>query len=209
MTITLASVKGAPLSVAEADANVNDLDARTKLGWRDNIVPFDVEAGNPNAPVLNVIRGGIKRYTFFAGELSEASASWHIDHDYAPGTKLYLHVHWVCPTAALGTARWGFEYTVAKGHQQQAFPEPTTVYVEQATNGVPYMHYVGEVSEANAIDGAALGIEPDTIILVRCFRDGAHVNDTLAADVFGICLDLHYQADRLTTPNKAPNFLGA
>ncbi len=105
----LANKLGGLLTPAEVDGNFAELDARTKLGWRDNIVPFDVEVGNPNAPVLNVIRGNIKRYTFFAGELSEASASWHIDHDYAPGTKLYLHVHWVCPTADLGTVRWGFE----------------------------------------------------------------------------------------------------
>jgi hypothetical protein len=207
VTILLASTKGAPLSIAEADGNVSDLDTRTKLGWRDNIVEIKVDSSSPNAPTLGAIRGGILAWQFFANELTEAHSGWHIDHDYALGTKLYLHVHWVCPTANIGTVRWGFEYTVAKGHQQQAFPATTTVYVEQATNGTPYMHYVGEVSEANAVDGAALGIEPDTVILVRLFRDGAHVNDTLDDTVFGIFLDLHYQADRATTPNKSPSFV--
>ena len=69
------------------------------------------------------------------------------------------------------------------------------------------MHYVGEVSAANAIDGALYGIEPDTIIAVRVFRDGLHANDTLAEDVFGLCMDLHYQADHATTPNKSPPFV--
>lgn len=207
MTITrLADKGGVALTPSEADQNIGDLDARTRLGWRDNIVQFDVEVGNPNAPVLNIFRGNIKRYVFFAGELSEAGASWHIDHDYAMGTPLYLHVHWVCPTIATGTVRWGFEYTIAKGHQQAAFAEPTTVYVEQAANGTPYMHYVAEVSDANAIPG--VGIEPDTVIVVRCFRDGGHPNDTLDADVFGICLDLHYLAAQHTTQNKSPDFFG-
>ena len=210
MTITrLADKGGAALTALEADQNVGDLDTRTRLGWRDNIVEIKVDSSSPNAPTLAAVRGGILAWQFFPGELTEAHSAWHIDHDYATGTKLFLHVHWVCPTNAIGTVRWGFEYTVAKGHQQQAFPEPTTVYVEQATNGTPYMHYVGEVSEANAIDGAALGIEPDTVILVRVFRDGAHVNDTLEDTVFGIFLDLHYQADKATTPNKAPNFFGS
>lgn len=207
MTITLAGVKGSALSIAEGDANISALDTRTALGWRDNVVQFEVDIGDVNAPVLNVFLGNIKAYTFFAGELTEANAAWHIDHDYALGTKLYMHVHWVCPTTDIGTVRWGFEYTVAKGHQQQAFPTTTTVYVEQTTTGVANMHYVGEVSEANAIDGLALDIEPDTLIMVRCFRDGAHANDTLNADVFGLMMDLHYQADRATTPFKAPNFL--
>lgn len=209
MPIIKYSDVGRPLTISEGDENFGELDARTRLGWRDNIVPFDVEAGNPNSPVLNVFRGNIKRYTFFAGQMTEASAVWHVDHDYALGTKLYPHVHWSVVGNALGTVRWGFEITVARGHQQEAFGAPFTVYVEQSSLGVSYMHYVAEVSEANAIDGALLNIEPDTLIMARCFRDGAHPNDTLDADVFGLCLDLHYQADKATTLNKAPNFFGA
>ncbi len=206
MTILLAGTKGSPLSISEADGNIADLDGRTKLGWRDNIVEIKVDSSSPNAPTLGTVRGGILAWQFFANELTEAHSAFHIDHDYALGTKLYLHVHWVGTTTTVGTVRWGFEYTVAKGHQQQAFPTTTTVYVEQSTTGTAYTHMVGEVSEGNAIDGAALGIEPDTVILVRLFRDGAHVNDTLEETVFGIFLDLHYQADKATTPQKAPNF---
>lgn len=205
MTITLAATKGSPLSLSEADSNIADLDTRTKLGWRDNIVELKVDSSSPNAPTLESIRGGILGWKFPVNELTEAHSAFHIDHDYALGTALYLHVHWVCPTTDVGTVRWGFEYTVAKGHQQAAFPTTTTVYVEQTTTGTAYMHYVGEVGEASAISGT--GIEPDTVILVRLFRDGAHVNDTLNANVFGVFLDLHYQADRATTPFKAPNFL--
>jgi len=207
MSIVLRGQKGSSLTYAEADGNISELDQRTALGWRDNIVELKVDSSSPNAPALNPFRGNILAWTFFQGELTEAHSAFHIDHDYALGTKLYLHVHWSIASAATGTVRWGFEYTVAKGHQQQAFPEPTTVYMEQASLGVPYMHYVGEVSEANAIDGLALDIEPDTVIKVRLFRDGAHPNDTLEADVFGIFLDLHYQADRATTPFKSPDFL--
>ncbi len=206
MTILLAGTKGSPLSISEADGNIADLDGRTKLGWRDNIVEIKVDSSSPNAPTLGTVRGGILAWQFFANELTEAHSAFHIDHDYALGTKLYLHVHWVGTTTTVGTVRWGFEYTVAKGHQQQAFPTTTTVYVEQSTTGTAYTHMVGEVSEGNATAGAALGIEPDTVILVRLFRDGAHVNDTLEETVFGIFLDLHYQADKATTPQKAPNF---
>lgn len=206
--ITTRNDKGAPLTHAELDQNFGDLDLRTQLGWRDNIVELKVDSSSPNAPTLEAFRGNILCWKFPAGELTEAHSAWHIDHDYALGTKLYLHVHWAPTSNQTGTVRWGFEYTVAKGHTQQAFPAPTTVYVEQAANGTPYMHYVGEVSEANAIDGAALSIEPDTVILVRVFRDGAHVNDTFDGNVFVSFLDLHYLADKATTPNKAPNFFG-
>lgn len=201
----LADKAGAPLTPTEADANALEFDRRTALGWRDNIVELKVDSSSPNAPTLEAVRGGILGWKFPPGELTEAHSAFHIDHDYALGTALYLHVHWVCPTTDVGTARWGFEYTIAKGHQQAAFPATTTVYVEQTTTGTAYMHYVGEVSEANTIPGT--GIEPDTVILVRLFRDGAHANDTLEANAFGVFLDLHYQADRATTPYKSPNFL--
>ena len=207
MTITTRAGKGSALSFAEMDGNLTQFNTKTADGWRDNIVEIKVDSSSPNAPTLGAIRGGILAWQFAPGELTEAHSAFHVDHDYMAGTKLYLHVHWVNTSTSIGTVRWGFEYSVAKGHQQQAFPATTTVYVEQATTGTAYMHMVGEVSEINAIDGAALGIEPDTVILCRIFRDGASVNDTLNETVFGIFLDLHYQADRATTPNKAPPFI--
>jgi hypothetical protein len=205
MTITTRTGKGAPLSWAEADSNFSDLDQRTRLGWRDNIVSLDVQVGNPDAPALNLFRDGLHAYNFFAGQLSEAFASFHIDHDYALGTALYPHVHWSLNTPTSGVIRWGVEYTIAKGHGQGTFGPTTTVYVEQTSDGTAYKHYVAEVSDANAIPGT--GIEPDTLILCRFFRDGTHANDTLAADAFVFCVDLHYQADKATTPYKRPNFM--
>lgn len=207
MPITTAAGKGAPLTPAEADANMAQFDAKTRDGWRDNIVQLDVQVGNPDAPTLNVFRNGIKAYTFFAGEMSEAFASFHIDHDYKLGTALYPHVHWSINTATTGTVRWGIEWTYAKGHGQAAFGATQTVYVEQASDGTAFKHYVAEVSDGNAIPGT--NVETDGIVLCRFFRDGAHPNDTLDADVFVFCVDLHYQAAQYTTPQKAPDFFGA
>ena len=206
MTITLATTKGAPLSVAEADANVSTLDARTALGWRDNVIEMSMRGG-PNDPSITPFIGNLYLLGFGTDRQYEVFGNFHIDHDYALGTKLYPHIHWSADTTTVGTVRWGIEYTVAKGHQQQAFNAPVTVYVEQTTTGTPYMHYVAEVSDADAVDGAALGVEPDTIIMVRVFRDASHANDTYPDVAFGIFLDMHYQADRATTPFKRPDFL--
>ena len=204
MTIVTRSGKGSELTHNELDGNFTDLDTRTKSGWRDNIVSIYSDPSDVSSPTLEYFNGGIKKYMFSSGEITQAYADWHIDHDYKLNTKLYLHVHWSTLSTDIGTVRWGFEYSVAKGHQQAVFPNPTTVYVEQTTTGQSKMHYVAEVSEANAIPGT--GIEPDTLITVRLFRDGSHPNDTLNANVFGLCLDLHYECDRYATPNKVPNF---
>lgn len=198
---------GRLLTPAEVDGNFQGLDTKTKDGWRDNIVQLSVQVGNPDAPLLNVFRDNIKAYNFADGQMTEAFASFHIDHDYKLGTALYPHIHWACNSTATGTVRWGVEYTYSKGHQQSFFPATTTVYVQQAADGTQYRHYIAEVSDGNAIPGA--NIEPDGIILCRFFRDGAHVSDTLADDVFVFCVDLHYQCSQYATPNKAPNFFGA
>lgn len=206
MTIITRQGKGSPLTFVEADNNLTELDSRTQLGWRDNVIQM-VSRGDITAPPFRTFRDNIQLYGFSHIDTQEVFGQFHIDHDYAMGTALYPHVHWAHNTTAVGTVRWGIEYTVAKGHQQMAFGPTTTVYVEQATDGTQYKHYIAEVSDANAIPGT--NIEPDTIILMRVFRDATHSNDTLDGDAFGMCLDLHYQADKATTINKKPNFFGA
>lgn len=205
MTIVLRQDKGSELDFSEMDGNISTLDSRTKLGWRDNIIQMTPRGGVTEPPLVQ-FRDNIYLLSFSQFDNMEAFGNFHVDHDYALNTPLYLHIHWSTSTTSIGTVRWGFEYSVAKGHQQEAFPATTTVYVEQTTDGTPYKHYVAELSDANAIPGT--NIEPDTIILCRVFRDATHPNDTLDGGAFGICLDLHYQADKLTTTNKRPNFYG-
>jgi hypothetical protein len=201
--VRLADKNGGPLSPAEADGNAGEFDRRTALGWRDNIIEITLRNG-PSDAQFALFRDGIYLPSFVQSSVQNGYGNWHIDHDYALGTALYPHIHWSVNSALIGTVRWGFEYTIAKGHQQMAFGQTTTIYVEQTTTGTPHMHYIAEVSEANAIPG--LGIEPDTMILCRVFRDATHPNDTFDDQAFGVALDLHYQADRAATPNKVPNF---
>lgn len=206
MSIVLRQEKGSELDFAEMDGNISTLDSRTKLGWRDNIVQM-VARGGITEPPFTEYKDGIHLMAFSPFDNMEAFGNFHIDHDYALNTPLYLHIHWTTNTSAIGNVRWGFEYTVAKGHQQMAFGPTTTVYVNQATDGTPYKHYIAEISDVDAIPGT--NVEPDTLILCRVFRDAESALDTLDSAAFGICLDLHYQADKLTTINKRPNFYGA
>ena len=203
MTITTRAGKGSALSYGELDGNFTDLDTRTKQGWRDNVIEMTTRNG-PTEPQMAPFRGGIYLLGFDKLTMMEVFGNFHIDHDYAMGTALYPHIHWTTDSTLIGTVRWGIEYTIAKGHQQAAFPTTTTVYVEQTTTGTPYMHYIAEVSDGDAIPGT--GIEPDTFILVRVFRDASHVNDTYDDQVFGIALDMHYQVAQASTPFKSPNF---
>lgn len=185
---------------------VHQRDGTTDYGWRDlvgNIVVKGVGANDPTWAAISGL-GGMFAYQFSATVNKEVWLTFHIDHDYAEGTPIYLHAHWLNDAASpnTGTVRWGFEWTAAKGHQQQAFPAPQTVYVTQNCSATRYMHHIAEVSVADAVP--ATNLEPDSLLLVRCFRDA--VNDSCSDAVDLLTMDCHYQTDRWATKNKSPDF---
>lgn len=171
------------------------------LGWKD-LTSELVSRGGSSAPALALFRGNIYAYQFAANSVDQLYSTFHIPHDYAPGTALYIHIHWADASASpTGVVRWGFEYAFAKGHGQEAFPVTRTVYVEQSATG-SYKHMVAEIS--TGILGTAA--EVDGLLLVRIFRDATHANDTCPAAVFAFTCDVHYQSDRVATLNRSPNF---
>jgi hypothetical protein len=177
-------------------------------GWRDLQAPFTVRTTNSqNNPSWMVLFNGMQGLGFSANTMNQVWIDFHIDHDYAMGTNLYPHIHWCPTTNDSGVVRWGVEYTVAKGHQQQAFPATTLIYVEQTVqSNQQWVHFVAESSDLDSI--APTNVEPDTVIKIRFFRDAAHPNDTYPATVHAWQGDIHYQTARLSTINKSPNFFG-
>lgn len=177
------------------------IDTTGNYGWRDITSDINVKGSGTNSPTWGVVRNGINAFLFDSSTMNECWFNFHINHDYALGTPIYLHAHWVNPSTSTGVVRFGFEYTIAKGHQQEVFPASTTIYVEQACTG-QYYHHVAEIS--TGITSASL--EPDAIVMVRLFRDASHVNDTNTNAIAIIASDIHYQANRFATKNKAPAF---
>lgn len=176
--------------------------------WDDLIAHFVVkEYTGANSPAFDVYLGNFKGPIFRSGTMNQAWTDFHIKHDIALGTVLYPHVHWLPLTNKLGRVRWGIENIVAKGHGQQAFTAPVTIYVEQnitvASKGV---HFITEATTADAIP--SIYIEPDTAIKARVFRDGGHARDTYKDSVHAWCCDLHYQKIRYGTIRRSPDFYG-
>lgn len=179
----------------------------TSPGWRDMVGSPIVKGTGANDPTWAAFLGNIYAYSFSATAMKEVWFTYHIDHDYAPGTTLYFHTHWSTTGTNTGVCRWGFEYAYAKGFNQANFPATTTVYVEQAAAGTAYRHMVAEIADGDVVPSANL--ETDGLLLVRIFRDGAHGNDTLTDAAYLLTADIHFQSNRITTLNKAPPFNGA
>ena len=175
--------------------------------WNDATVDVgSAHVAGANTPTWSAFRSGLYGYAFSASALNECFIALQIGHDYARGTSLYPLIQWSANSASANTVRWGVEYSAAKGHNQGALPASTTIYIEQAHAGTAYQLMTAEASSGDAIDGETLGLEPDSLVLMRVFRDGAHANDTLAATAFAFRAGLHYQSSMLGTAQKAPDF---
>lgn len=205
--LTTASGKGAPLTPTEADANLTAIETRTGDGWADVVSELFIR-DTPAAPIAQPFRGGVVLFDFVAGDMREVYANFHVPHSWKPGTMIYPHMHFSTDNSGSGTVRWGFEYTWARRHVstgQTAFPTTSVIYVDQVIDANhEYTHFVTEPAEGNGIVGT--GLEVDSMILMRIFRDGGSAADTFPGSIFGITADLHIEVDRASTPNRAPNF---
>ena len=204
----------------EFEALERSLSSMWPTEWRDQLGNVNVRgAGASNVPTWTVYRDTIYQWQFpnHASNAYEVTFEFHIQHDYKPGSDLYLHVHWSQKTvdtggaaSAPGVAEWKFDVSYAKGHQQAAFAAAITTSVTQTASSTQYMHNIAEVQLSATSPSASQldsdDIEPDGVILVRLYRASSSANDTLDQAPFVHYCDLHYQVDRFGTKNKAPNF---
>lgn len=202
--LTYRSDLAVDLTPTQVDDNFRELDLRTGPGWRDLVSAIAAAPGGAAAPTLTNFQGaGTLQRQEYAFAINDYVwlAPYHINHDVKPGGSAYLHVHWTTSGTSTATVKWEFHIQRALGHNQANFGVPTMKSVTQAAAGTAYRHMVAEVSISDILTLT----EPDELILVtlrRVTNGGAENNDT----VFGLMVDMHYEADRDSTPNKAPNF---
>lgn len=154
------------------------------------------------APGFITYRDGLKAYAFDDTTAEEVFFTFTIPNTYKAGADLHLDVHWSPGNNTdTGTVRWGFEYTVCKSHDQEAFPASTTIYAEQAGNGTAYYNQGIETAE---IDGSAL--EEESIMLLRLFRDATHANDDFVGDAFAFAVNVHFLSNKTGTEQDHPPY---
>jgi len=173
--------------------------------WKDLLGAIELRGSGAADPTFAAYGAtAFRAYSFSAATEQEVFITFHVPHDYVPGTDIFLHMHWsnAAATPNTGSVVWGFDYAFAKGFDQAAFPAFTTVTVTQACPATRYQHMVAETA---AITIAAL-TEPDGLILVRAYRKAADAADTCTDAVFAHTCDIHYQATGIGTKARAPNF---
>lgn len=184
-------------------------------GWKDIIGIVTPRVAPPNAATLNTYRAGqVREWAFAAADRSDNR--FHIPHDYAPGTDIFIHVHWSHNgTSISGNAVCDFYHTYAKGHNQEAFQEEKVVTTTYNTVNIAttprYQHRIDEVQlstpggSATMMDTAL--IEPDGLILVNfSFTTIPTISGGNPNQPFVHFIDIHYQSTQMSTKQKAPNF---
>lgn len=164
-------------------------------------IPLDNAVLSGTAPTATTLTGGIRGWACSAAATNELQFVLPIPFDYAEGTDVYPFIQWCQSSTGAGNVRWGIEYTVVTSHGTGAFPATSTINATPAAPGVANQL---ELSEFAAVTGTTL--LPNTMFLLRVFRDGSNGADTLADTAFLIAVGLHYNSNRLWAKNKAPNF---
>lgn len=177
--------------------------------WHDMIGNVSIRGIGGKDPAYNVYRGGIRGYQFSVND--EVFIEFHIPHDYAPGTDLYLHFHWSNKDSRVtgGTVTWGAEVSYAKGHDQAAFSSPITATVVGTASDTQYQHIITEFQLSAASPSATQLdsdiIEVDGLILMRAYLSANNLTG-FADEPFLHFVDIHYQSTNIGTKQKAPPF---
>lgn len=178
-----------------------------QYAWEDYLSSTTPYSGpEAHAPSFEEFLPGINKYRFKAGDRSYHE--YHILHDYAPSTDMYIHVHWAHNSASVtgGSTTWEFTVTYAKGYSQQVFHTPKILTVTQDVVNTPLTHQIAE-TKLSVVGGSATqlnssDIETDGIILVQTKL----LNNTTGTNPFMMFCDIHYQSTGLGTKNKNFNF---
>lgn len=191
------------------------------LVWKDLHGTYIEDVSGPTRPTKAAFRGTIDAFAYSVGDA--ADYQFHMPHDYAPGTDVYLHVHWGHNgTVISGNMVWTMSVSYATRTATvpySTFSTPITTTVDSntisgtmnITNFPQYCHAVEEIQLSAASPSASqlstAALSTDGVILL-------HLSPTTIPTITGgtpnepflFYVDLHYQASYFGTKNKDPNF---
>lgn len=188
--------------------------------WKDLQGPVIAQGSGPGWPTFGTWRNESEAYHFSTGD--EAHFNFHIPHDYAIGTDVYIHVHWGHNgTNISGNMVWDLEVEHAArtaGVPYGTFSTGVTPSINSntisgtmnLTNFPQYCHVVEEIQLSASTPSATQidtdDIAPDSIILVHITPSTIPTITGGTGEPFLFTVDIHYQADIEGTKNKDPNF---
>jgi len=189
-----------------------------QFAWVDLIGDVAPRTQGAGAAKFQNFIGQVGGYTHTATSLGDLQ--YHLPHEYAAGTDLFIHVHWGHNgTDIAGSLIINLWATWAKGHQQatgSVFTTPIQLVFESTgleITGTPrYMHRVDEI-QLSTLGGAmnlldSSRFEPDGLIGIHYAVDTIpSITGSAVSDLpYIFTIDLHMQTTNIGTFAKSPNF---
>lgn len=186
------------------------------FGWKDLIGQIEPKVGGGTAPALTAFRGtNIKNYAFQTNDVIDL-ITFHIPHDYVPGTDVFLHHHWGHNgTAISGTFEVTYYVTYCKGYNQasQTFNSEITIVESVSTPNITafpqWNHNIQEfqVSSSGGSGGTLLDtdlLEIDGLVQASLITTTIPtITGSATSDLpYIFMVDLHYQSNSMPTKDK-------
>lgn len=176
------------------------------FGWQDILGYVQPRSSGGTVPTFQRIDATV----FFGLNFAVNDESWftyHLPHDYIPGTDVYAHTHWIAdPNGSNRTqpVKWEFTWAYASGYDVAQFNLTTPTIVTATTTPVAtaYRHYISEVSLGA---GSGVGMEVDGLIFMRVRRVTNGGTDN-GGGIYLLLADCHYRSHGLPTKNRNPDF---
>jgi len=176
-----------------------------QLMWDDLRTPansFNL-SGPGSPPTTSTTYGWLE----FAGGSTDNTASLQIQmpHDWAEGTPIVPHVHWMrTATGGGGLVKWELDYRHAPiGSTMDASWTTLDNLAQRVVNGTPdndtaFEHLISSFGE---VDTTGWGIS-DFVVCVLKRNANDTVNDTYGANAALLGFDIHYQRDAKGSVNE-------
>lgn len=190
--------------LAALDGQDGDIRHSNEYVWDDlmeTIAYRNLTGGNN--PTWGTLWNNHQGMLFSGTIMNQVFLTYHFKHDIALNKPVFPHVHFTPMDNNPGTVRFGWEYSIAKGHGQESYATTDSlVYIDFTFPANSFKrNFVAELASPGI---SSTSIEPDANMKVRLFRDGA--NDSYNSDIHVWQADIHYMKARLGTKNKSPNF---
>ena len=184
--------------------------------WKDLIGDVSPKTQGTGAAALKDFRSPITGWAHSA--VSYGDLLYHIPHDYAPNSDLFLHVHWGHNgTNISGNFEVRFYASYAKGHQQAdsvfSTPVATLLSVQNLSiaNSPQYCHRVDEIQLSGGVLSGLLDtakLEVDGLLAIHYeIVEIPSIPGSAVVDLpYVFTIDVHMQSTNVGTVNKVPNF---
>jgi len=189
--------------------------------WKDIIGVYQEDSSGATRPTKAAFKGNVDAWAFSVGD--SIDYTFHVPHDYAVGTDIYLHVHWGHNgTAISGNLVWNAGITYAHrtaGVPYGVFGNNITPQISSndisgamtSGNFPRWCHVVEEIQLSAALPSAnqlaTADISVDGLVLVHLAPSVIpSITGGAPNEPFLFTLDIHYQADIEGTKKKDPNY---